>query len=60
MLIMNPFKRLFCKHKFKTLTNISGDAILFFNGARSISECEYCGKTKYGPLDKKCKEVNKF
>jgi len=57
---MNPFKRLFCKHEFKTVTNISGDAIQHFGGARSISKCFKCGKIKYSGLDNKCKEINKF
>ena len=58
--LIKVIKRAFCKHHFETYTNISGDAINHFRGARSISECIYCGKTKYGKLDPNCHEINKF
>ena len=58
---MHPFKKLFCKHEFKTLTNLYGDVINHFGGARSISKCSHCGKEiKCYTLDKNCKEINKF
>lgn len=54
-------KRLFCKHEFKTLTNLYGDAINLFNGNRSIKQCVYCGKIKFdGRIDPNCKRINKF
>ena len=55
---MSIFKKLFCKHKFETITNLYGDVINYFGGARSISRCIYCGKMKYGELDPNCKEIN--
>ena len=57
---MKILKRLFCKHKFKTETNLYGDAINWFDGARSIRRCVLCGKKAYGALDPNCKSVNIF
>lgn len=57
---MKFFKRLFCKHEYKTLTNLYGDAINTFHGARSIKECIHCGKWKYSGLDPDCKKVNEI
>ena len=55
---MNLFKKLFCKHEFKTLTNIHGDLINAF-GCRSIQECVKCGKCKkLNELDESCTKVN--
>lgn len=54
-------EKLFCKHEYITLTNIHGDAINQFNGARSISECVKCGKQRYNKyLDPECLNVNEF
>ena len=51
---MNILKRLFCKHKYITVTNIYGDSINNY-GARSFKKCEACGKTKFfKELDKEC------
>jgi len=57
---MNIIKRLFCKHDFETITNLYGDAINTFNGARSIQRCRRCGKIAYGGLDPDCKRVNEY
>ena len=57
---MKIFKRLFCKHEFKTITNLYGDAINRFN-ARSIAQCIHCGKAVFsGRLDPNCKKVNAY
>jgi len=56
---MKIFKKLFCKHEYKTNTNLYGDIINHFNGARSIQVCIKCNKIIKGSLDKGCKEINK-
>jgi len=54
-------KRLFCKHKYETTTNLYGDVINHFGGARSIRRCVHCDKSIcWHSLDPNCKEVNKF
>lgn len=57
---MTMLKRLFCKHEYKTITNLYGDIINYSNGLRSIKECIYCNKRIKGVLDKNCKEINKI
>jgi hypothetical protein len=52
-------KGIFCKHKYKTITNLYGDTINHFNGARSIKECINCGKRIKDNLDNNCIEINK-
>ena len=55
---MKLFKRLFCKHRYKTITNLYGDIINTFD-CRSILECTKCGKwVKSGSLDMGCDMVN--
>lgn len=57
---MNIFKRLFCKHKYETITNIHGDWINIY-GCRSMKKCVYCGKViKSEILDKNCNKVNQL
>jgi len=52
----NFLKRLFCKHDYRTVANIYGDAIINFGGARSIQQCRHCRKIRYGDgLDDTCK-----
>lgn len=52
-------KWLFCKHKFITITNLHGDMINAFDGARSIKKCKKCDKWIYSKkLDVDCKKVN--
>ena len=51
---MKLLKRLFCKHKYITVTNIYGDSINNY-GARSFRKCEICGKLKFfKELDPQC------
>lgn len=60
-MLVKIFKRLFCNHEFKTITNLYGDAVNLFNGARSIRKCIHCGKTVFsGFLDFDCDKVNEF
>lgn len=52
------FKRIFCKHNYKTITNIHGDLRNTFNCC-SIKECINCGKRKKSnELDNNCNVVN--
>lgn len=53
------FKRMFCKHEFRTLYNIHGDMINRCDGHRRMNICIKCGKEKlFGGLDPNCKKVN--
>lgn len=52
-------KRLFCKHDYKTLTNLYGDVVREYNGAKSIQICTKCGKRIYcSCIDPECRKVN--
>ncbi len=54
-------KRKRCKHQYVTITNLHGDAINFYNGSRSISECADCGDIKFNEyLDPECLSVNEY
>jgi len=54
----NIFKMIFCKHEYKTITNIHGDLRNTYN-CMSIKECIHCGKwQKCDTLDKDCDYVN--
>lgn len=51
-------KRLFCKHKYETVTNLHGDAAYTY-GAKSIQVCTKCGKRIYcSCIDPECQTVN--
>lgn len=56
----NLVKKIFCKHEYKTTTNLYGDAINYFNGARSLKKCINCGKIIKGNFDNNCREINNF
>lgn len=58
---MKFFRQLRCNHQYKTITNIGGDAIYLFGGARSFRSCKLCGKHtfRFG-LDGGCHKVNEF
>lgn len=58
---MSLIKELFCKHEYETVTNLYGDLINHFDGARSIKMCPKCGKFIYlKKLDPNCKKVNEI
>jgi acetyl-CoA carboxylase beta subunit len=52
--------KLFCKHEqLETVTNIYGDAINKFGGARSMRKCKKCSKIIWHKeLDKNCNKIN--
>ena len=55
---MNIFKRLYCKHEWKTVTNIHGDLRNTYN-CMSVQKCVKCGKErKSDELDPNCPIVN--
>lgn len=55
---MRIFKKLFCKHEYKTITNLYGDAANIYN-SRSVQQCTKCGKRVYCSLiDPECQVVN--
>ena len=56
---MRFLKRLFCKHEYRTVYNISGDMINWCGGYRRFERCTKCGKGRYGDsLDENCHRVN--
>lgn len=60
MLIVIQKAKACKKHDYITVTNLYGDMINHFGGARSIKKCIHCGKVKYGSLDEDCKKENTF
>ena len=59
-MIRNLIRNLFCKHEFKTLTNLKGDISFDYGLGKSMRKCVNCNKliitSKY---DNKCNIVNK-
>ena len=41
------FKSLFCKHDYRHVRNLYGDAINRHDGKRSVWKCCKCGKLKF-------------
>lgn len=57
--MFNFIKRLFCKHEYITVTNLAGDHVTWFNGAKSIRKCKHCGKILYEEkADNNCSVYN--
>lgn len=56
MIIIETNKYRNCEHEYITITNLYGDMINNFGGARSIRKCIHCDKIEYGELDENCKK----
>ena len=58
---INFLKKIFCKHKYITITNLYQHKIIYEKNKiiRSIQICKKCGKTKkLTYLDNRCKIIN--
>lgn len=58
---MSWLKKLFCKHKYITMTNVVGSDVRLLGGCRSISKCTKCNKIRYNKeTDFNCGNINYY